>query len=718
MNVFRPVAVVFAVVVSVLTFVPSVVHAGVGARATPNIPLSLTVGDTNVPASIVIGNDNDDGEAGNTNTVCNWDDAAPCTASVPGSLPGDPGINAILSCGLLGADAVCEPAGADPGVFSFSATGTGAAGTDCTGVIFDIVQTDATYGTLRFTPQAPPTNVAVGPGATCRIDFTVNVVKMPTIDQAPGFPGVQTVFIADNTQWTVGGAGPLNNSARGTDNATISKKVTTITTTASGELALGAGTLTDVADVFGQSSPDGTATVSFRLYGPNDATCVGTPVFEDLDRAYPTTGGALTSAPYTPTTIGTHRWVATYSGDANNASVAGTCGDAAETTLVTKANPTIATTASSDTTIGAGTLTDIATVSGRSNPVDGATVDFRLYAPADTTCSGTPVHESLGVAYPVSGGAVTSTAYTPTAPGTYRWVASYSGDVNNNAVTGACGDSTEQTVVSRATPTIVTTASPSVAIGDQLTDSATVTGQVGPVGSTIDFRLFGPNDATCSNEPVFTSLGVDYPLAGGPVVSAPFTATLPGVYRWVATYNGNANNSPVAGSCGEASETATVFSATPIINTQASAAVRVGDGNSMTDVATVTGRVAPVAGATVDFRLYGPNDNNCSGTPAFESLGVPYPVAGGPVSSAPFTPTVAGTYRWIASYSGDANNAPDTGACGEPTETAVVNSAPEPAAILPATGPAETRIMLLIAMTSLLLGMALLGSSSRRRRLD
>ena len=99
--------------------------------------------------------------------------------------------------------------------------------------------------------------------------------------------------------------------------------------------------------------------------------------------------------------------------------------------VVTPAAPTIATTASANTVVG-GTLTDTATVTGRSNPLAGATVTFRLYGPNDATCTGAPVFTST-VPYPVAGGPVTSGPFTPTAPGVYRWLAAYSGDANNAA---------------------------------------------------------------------------------------------------------------------------------------------------------------------------------------------------------------------------------------------------------------------------------------------
>jgi uncharacterized repeat protein (TIGR01451 family) len=110
---------------------------------------------------------------------------------------------------------------------------------------------------------------------------------------------------------------------------------------------------------------------------------------------------------------------------------------------------------------------------------------------------------------------------------------------------------------------------------------------------------------------------------------------------------------------------------TPTIATTASPNITLGAG-SLTDTAVVSGRVSPQAGATVTFRLFGPDDATCTGTPAFSPAPVPYPVADGPVTSPPFTPTQLGTYRWIASYSGDANNAAVTGACNDANENVTV----------------------------------------------
>ncbi|HEX9415684.1 MAG TPA: IPT/TIG domain-containing protein, partial [Gaiellaceae bacterium] len=69
-------------------------------------------------------------------------------------------------------------------------------------------------------------------------------------------------------------------------------------------------------------------------------------------------------------------------------------------------------------------------------------------------------------------------------------------------------------------------------------------------------------------------------------------------------------------------------------------------------------------------------------------------VAGnGSYDSASFTPTQAGTYRWTASYSGDANNDAASSACNAPGEqvgVAPVPGAPTISSFTPASGLPKT----------------------------
>jgi len=470
---------------------------------------------------------------------------------------------------------------------------------------------------------------------------------------------------------------PVARGLRSSDGSTSRAAAPAISTNASVDIVLGGGTLSDAATVTGLVSPDGGASIVFRLYGPDDATCSGAPAFTPAPVAYPVAGGPVSSPTFTPTQAGTYRWIATYTGDVNNPPVAGACNDANESTVVSKANPTITTQASATVALGAGPLTDSITVVGRVNPQPGAAVGFILYGPDDPTCGTTPAFAPAPVDYPVAGGPVTSPAFTPTQPGTYRWIAIYGGDANNTAVIGACNDANESTVVTRAAPTLTTTASADTALGGEpLTDSATITGRVNPqAGATILFRLYGPDDATCSGAPAFSPAPVAYPEAGGAVTSPAFTPTQPGTYRWVASYSGDPNNLPAGGACNDSGESTVVSRAPTAITTLASPDIALGAG-SLTDNATVTGRVSPDGGGSITFRLYGPGDVTCSGAPAFSPAPVAYPQAGGAVTSPAFTPTQAGTYRWIATYGGDASNAPASGTCDAPSETTVVTRSP------------------------------------------
>jgi hypothetical protein len=117
------------------------------------------------------------------------------------------------------------------------------------------------------------------------------------------------------------------------------------------------------------------------------------------------------------------------------------------------------------------------------------------------------------------------------------------------------------TTVVRAAPQITTIASPAVAVNGQLTDQATVSNLVNPVaGAAVTFRLYPPSSPSCTpGSEVFTDLQIV--TLAGPVATATSAAYQPkvsGVYHWVATYGGDANNMSVTGACGEATETRTV----------------------------------------------------------------------------------------------------------------------------------------------------------------
>jgi hypothetical protein len=318
----------------------------------------------------------------------------------------------------------------------------------------------------------------------------------------------------------------------------------------------------------------------------------------------------------------------------------------------------IKTQASGPVTVGQ-TITDTATLSGTSG---GATptgsITFKAYS--DLTCS-TQVFTDTKT---VSGfGDYTSAAYTTTAAGTIYWIASYTGDANFPAATGACGDANESSVVNKATPGITTSATAGpVSIGSTINDTATLSGGFAPLTGTVTFTLYGPGDASCSLAAIFTST---VSVVSGAATSGNYTTTAAGTYRWKAAYSGDSNNDPANSACNDANEASVVQPNSPALSTAPTVKV------IHSDSATLSGGASPTG--TMTFNLY--QNTTCTGTPVFTATKT---VAGnGSYASGDSTQfTVSGDteFRWTVSYSGDANNNGKTSGCG--AEKVVIDITP------------------------------------------
>src|SRR5439155_7722373 len=142
----------------------------------------------------------------------------------------------------------------------------------------------------------------------------------------------------------------------------------------------------------------------------------------------------------------------------------------AEAVVVTKASPARQITACPAVAAGR-SVSDVAHLTLGTNPT--GTITFTLYGPNDATCTVVAFTDTKLV----SGNAdYTSSSFTAIQAGTYRWIASYSGDLNNNAAgPTACADPAEAVVVTKAAPALTTTASGSVAAGETVAEGARVT---------------------------------------------------------------------------------------------------------------------------------------------------------------------------------------------------------------------------------------------------
>ena len=263
--------------------------------------------------------------------------------------------------------------------------------------------------------------------------------------------------------------------------------------------------------------------------------------------------------------------------------------------------------------------------------------------------------------------------------GFYVWVASYSGDDNNNSATHACGQTEETTTVQPATPTITTqvAATPVALPNASLMDTATLAGGTSDpkATGTITFRLYGPfaqapNSESCTDGEggnlVDTEV-VTVTNGNGSYPSPAVVVQTAGYYTWVATYSGDDNNLGATHDCAQETETVQVTKAGPSVATVATESTIIQLGGTISDAATVSGLAAAGTYGSVTFALYGPDDATCDSTPVFTSTVALAATdngdgtASGTAASGSFTPTVKGIYRWIATYAGDDNNQQSAG---------------------------------------------------------
>ncbi len=477
--------------------------------------------------------------------------------------------------------------------------------------------------------------------------------------------------------------------------------------------------LTDTALVYADSSRH----IVFSLWAPNTCGTPGaTPVFTDNE---PVTTSALTnstvdSASYVPQQTGVYEWTAEVIVNADGSIENGptACGD--EQVTVGPASDSINTTPSNADGATVGTaLTDAASVSGF-NPT--GTVTFSIFGPNNANCvtgdSGTAL-ESWVVDLSSKGKAdvPAGAGYKTETPGTYNWVATYNGDAKNLQATSGCGS--ESVVVTKASPTIVTTASAGGPVGTQIHDTAQVSGGDNPTG-TVSFFLYPPSDTNCTSgdspgwvQHVDVTLGAD-----GSATSAgtPYTTTVVGTYNWIATYNGDANNDSATTACN--SEQVTIGKDPTTVTTIASAGGVAG--TAIHDSAHVTGTFQPTGNVT--FTLYGPSDTTCSGAGIFTST-VALDASGNAVSGSFSATATTGTYNWVAAYSGDDSSAASSSKCG--AEPVSITKAPPSGGVqgitTPGTGLAGGITQAGIGIELLLggLGLALTGElvrETRRRR--
>jgi hypothetical protein len=288
------------------------------------------------------------------------------------------------------------------------------------------------------------------------------------------------------------------------------------------------------------------------------------------------------------------------------------------------------------------------------------TVTFSLFRPIDSTCSATPAYTE-GPITANSGSAATTTGFLSDTIGTWHWTAAYSGDLGTGGTdqpsTSACAD--EAVVIGKATPTLTTTASGPVTVGQTITDTAHLSGGYGTLTGTISFQVFAPGDTTCATPltPQPTSATVSQTAPGSTdYTSGTFTTTAVGIYRWTASFTDtDGNNMSVSTSCNDANEASTVNPGSPTFSTTMKVLPN--------DSANLSGIVAggSATGAKTQqiiFKLFnnatcdaGVGNVNLLDTESFAAT------ADGTFNTSNTTLVSAdGTYSWLVTYTGDSRN--------------------------------------------------------------
>jgi hypothetical protein len=256
-----------------------------------------------------------------------------------------------------------------------------------------------------------------------------------------------------------------------------------------------------------------TGTLSWHLCGPFAAgttTLCGTGGVA-VDSQSITTNGTYTSAAATVTSAGRYCWRADFSASSPTGIPDASDSRASECFVVNPVKPTLTTQAGAGPVDFGNPVTDTATLTGTahkpgsggpSGSTDGSinpatlggdatgTITFTLYKNDACTVLATGTGTNPQTRTVSGDGTYGPVSFTPDAPGTYHWVASYGGDTPNTLASdpSACLDENEDVVV-RQIPTAIATTQRAYP-ADSATITSSVAGNNLGAGGTVQFRLF------------------------------------------------------------------------------------------------------------------------------------------------------------------------------------------------------------------------------------
>jgi hypothetical protein len=289
-------------------------------------------------------------------------------------------------------------------------------------------------------------------------------------------------------------------------------------------------------------------------------------------------------------------------------------------------------------------------------------------------------------------------AIKPTKPGFYVIVTTFVGDDRVQPFQSSPADILERFYVPGPTPpplTVITQATPTVAVGDPLADTALVQGET-PDGAYLVFRAYGPvadGGQPDWTKPFFESEQVAVTGAGF-YTSPATTVDQAGSVFWVETLYDKDGTVLVEGKQGAPGETTTVTPPPPMIVTT-KAVPEVEFGKPAHDTAIVTGTVPK--GAMLTFTAYrqpdvvtDTQDAVVCTTAELVFTSKPVAVTGpGEIDSENVVFADAGRYFWVETVTGPNGDVLHQGTCGAPGETTVVSPPPPPTVTTKAVAEVE-----------------------------
>jgi len=463
-----------------------------------------------------------------------------------------------------------------------------------------------------------------------------------------------------------------------------------------GGLSIGAGTVsaTDSATVKVDGALIWNGTVAFSLCGPNAGTCATGGTAISSQSVSNATSMPILSGAATLTSVGSYCWRADFTSGTSGVPDAHHNGtDANECFTVNPVTPSLATAAGAGPVLLGQAVTDTATLGATANQpgspiingplgaLAGGSITFTLVGPNDctTTAAGTGTNpQSLTVG---GNGTYGPVSFTPSAVGTYHWVASYSGSLpNTNPTTHntACNDTGEDVIVRQLPTTTVTTpvdgsGTPvsSVSFGASVFDHAVVTGD--PAGGTptgtVNFFICNPTQVTgtagsevCAggtalsgNPRTATAIALSNPPQSEATSSPAVIANQTGVWCFRATYTPD-TSAYTGSSDGTHHECFTVTDTTSTSTAQ---------DWLPNDSATITSGGSPLDG-TVTFTLY--SGGACTGTPLYTET--PITVSGATAmplithnTTVKVTATGSTTVSWKVVYTSNNPNVSGSNSC-------------------------------------------------------